>query len=106
MVPMLTWGLVLWNFAFATSCPPGLLVLIKAVLMFSVLPRWVTGPGYSWLTFTRPSPSPCALLGSSLVGLHLLARRLCDDLLRHVGRHFGIRVEHHGVVRPALRLGP
>ena len=41
-----------------------------------------------------------------VTSLRSLTRRLRDDLLRHVRRNFGIRIEHHGVVGPALGLRP
>src|SRR5579864_8893815 len=83
MVPMLTCGLVRWNFAFATG--------------FSSLrsgpPRWV----WSVSGFLMPV-ARCGVLP-------LLAARLGDDLLGDARGHFGVRVELHAVVRPTLRLG-
>src|SRR5664279_583322 len=94
MVPMLTCGLVRWNFAFATVdpfpsgtvpglCSPGcywILVLVNLVggtyspVAFAVLtarlrarcaPRTVAGP----TMLTRPSPSLCLRLGPGLAAL-------------------------------------
>src|SRR3954453_18948214 len=87
MVPMLTCGLVRWNFAFATgisslrSGPPAVgldyCLLVGLLLLDGLI-------------------SPC--------GAGLLAPRLGDDLLGDVRRDLGVRVELHAVVRPALRL--
>src|SRR3954469_12259000 len=43
----------------------------------------------------------CVLWGG-LCGVGLLARRLGDDLLGHVGRDLGVAVEDHRVARPSL----
>src|SRR6266568_2037392 len=82
MVPMLTCGLVRWNFAFATVDLP-----------FS----GVSSSLRSWLV--------------RLIRLrHSLrcsfARRLRDDFLGDVARNLGVGVELHRVARPSLRLGP
>src|SRR5580700_6652478 len=85
MVPMLTCGLVRWNFAFATC--------------FSSLHRFPTvaaGPGAHARCFVLSR-----LLWNSVSWL--LAACLGDDLLGDAGRDLGIRVELHAVVRPALR---
>src|SRR5215469_7200380 len=90
MVPMLTCGLVRWNFAFATgisslrSGPPavGLDYSLLGLLVGQCLPRLPGRGGQS----------------------ELLAARLGDDLLGDVRRDFGVRVELHAVVRPPLRL--
>src|ERR1700679_2406632 len=88
MVPMLTCGFVRSNFAFATSVSSWTCwCLLKQCCHFSCA-AVVTGQGYSVAS------------ASSLTG------GLSDDLLRHVGRNFGVVVEHHGVVRPALSLRP
>src|SRR6202161_2038473 len=88
MVPMLTCGFVRSNFAFATSVSSWTCwCLLKQCCYFSCA-AVVTGQGYS------------VALASSLAG------GLSDDLLRHVRRNFGVVVEHHGVVRPALSLRP
>src|SRR5271168_3838591 len=73
MVPMLTCGLVRWNFAFATvspRCDPA-------------HPPW----GWSFSGFR----TCCALR----LLLELLAAHLGDDLLGDVRRHLGVRVELH-----------
>src|SRR6266576_6476205 len=95
MVPMLTWGLVRSNFAFATE-----------ILLWTG-----TWSGLAAAAFTRPSPSRFRWLGSGLAPLLAalrcsLARRLRDDLLRDVLRNLGVGVELHGVARPALGPGP
>src|ERR1700744_1139310 len=89
MVPMLTCGFVRSNFAFATSVSSWTCWCLLKQCCYFRCAAVLTGQGYS----------PSRLPG-------LLARRLRDDLLRHVGRHFGVGVEDHGVVRPALSLGP
>src|SRR6266542_2139055 len=126
MVPMLTCGLFRSNFAFATG----------VLLWTTCLGTSVSGgqSGYSPVAFamptarlrarsaprsflaamlTRPSPSRCLLLDSGLAPLLArsslrcsLARRLRDDLLRHVLRNLGVGLELHGVARPALGLRP
>src|SRR6478672_5439411 len=67
----------------------------------------------SFTSFTDPSPSRSRLLDSGSpprLGPRgprfSLTRRLRDDLLRHVRRDFGVRIENHGVVRPALGPRP
>src|SRR5262252_6232091 len=78
MVPMLTCGLVRWNFAFATSFSSlrsGPLRWVWSVLLPAVAYR------ENW---------------------KLLAARLGDDLLGDVRRNLGIRIELHAVVRPPL----
>src|SRR5882724_3642276 len=80
MVPMLTCGLVRWNFAFATGISS----------LRSGPPRWV------W--------SVSGFLLPAVARYELLAARLGDDLLGDARRHLGVRVELHAVVRPALRL--
>src|ERR1700679_3579443 len=88
MVPMLTCGFVRSNFAFATSVSSWTCwCLLKQCFYFSC-DAVVTGQGFS------------VAFASSLAG------GLSDDLLRHVRRNFGVVVEHHGVVRPALSLRP
>src|ERR1700721_549202 len=88
MVPMLTCGFVRSNFAFATFVSSWTFwCLLKQFCYFSYA-AVVTGQGYS------------VAVVSSLAG------GLSDDLLRHVRRNFGVAVEHHGVVRPALSLRP
>src|ERR1700688_684999 len=88
MVPMLTCGLVRSNFAFATSVSSWTCwCLLKQCCYFRGA-AVVTGQGYS------------VAFASSLAG------GLSDDLLRHIRRNFGVAVEHHGVVRPALSLRP
>src|SRR6516162_7478672 len=77
MVPMFTCGLVRSNLALATAI--------------------------SLLSYPRRGPG--ALPGALLLTLCelLFASGLRDDLLGDVRRHFGVRVELHGVVRSALR---
>src|SRR5258708_33854611 len=88
MVPMLTCGFVRWNFAFATFGPSWTCwCLLKQCCYFSCA-AVVTGQGYS------------VAFASSLAG------GLRDYLLRHLRRNFGVVVEPHGVVRPALSLRP
>src|SRR5919201_4152902 len=73
MVPLLTCGLVRWNLAFAT--------------------------GFSSLVAIHPRGAP---RGWGCTDCWLLASRLGDDLLGDAGRDLGVRIELHGVVRPAL----
>src|SRR5487761_1525701 len=80
MVPMLTCGLVRWNFAFATGISS----------LRSAPPRWV------WSISLFLLPTVARRVGS------LLAARLGDDLLGDARRHLGVRVELHAVARPAL----
>src|ERR1700736_2697539 len=82
MVPMLTCGLVRWNFAFAT----GISSLRSGPL------RWV------WSVSGLPAVARYELAS------WLLAARLRDDLLGDARRHLGVRVELHAVVRASLRL--
>src|ERR1700733_488757 len=79
MVPMLTCGLVRWNFAFATDI---------SSLRSGPL-RWVWT--ISWVPYAFG------------YGRSLLAARLGDDLLGDARRYLGVGVELHAVVRPALR---
>src|ERR1700761_9839750 len=88
MVPMLTCGFVRSNFAFATSVSSWTCWCSLKQCCYFGCAAVETGQDYS------------AGLASSLAG------RLGDDLLRHVRRNFGVGVEHHGVVRPALSLRP
>src|SRR5580692_9099682 len=81
MVPMLTCGLVRWNFAFATGISS----------LRSGPPAWV------W--------SVSGFLLPAVARYELLAARLRDDLLGDARRHLGVRVELHAVVRPSLCLG-
>src|SRR5215471_17022549 len=81
MVPMLTCGLVRWNFAFATGVSS----------LRAAPPQWVWS--VSWFLYV------CYCAPRSL-----LAARLGDDLLGDARRHLGVGVELHAVVRPALRL--
>src|ERR1700742_4214340 len=83
MVPMLTCGLVRWNFAFATGISS----------LRSGPPQWV----WSVSGFLLPADA-------YRENWQLLAARLGDDLLGDARRHLGVRVELHAVVRPALRL--
>src|SRR5690242_6503421 len=105
---MLTCGFVRSNFAFATvvsswTCWCFGLKQYECVQLCGLRGYRVTGP----------SPSPRRLLASEPVRASVasdlrcsLTRRLRDDLLRHVRRNLGVRIEHHGVVRPALGLRP
>src|SRR5271156_124175 len=88
MVPMLTCGFVRSNFAFATSVSSWTSWCLLKQCCYFRRAAVVTGQGYS------------VAFASSLAG------GLSDDLLRHVRRNFGVVVEHHGVVRPALSLRP
>src|SRR5215471_8295252 len=81
MVPMLTCGLVRWNFAFATGVSS----------LRAAPPQWVWS--VSWFLYV------CYCAPRSL-----LAARLGDDLLGDARRHLGVGVELHAVVRPALCL--
>src|SRR5688572_5607680 len=82
MVPMLTCGLVRSNFAFAT------LSSLDGASCRCTTDRWDGGlPGHR-------------------AGLVLLAGTLGDDLLGHVRRYLGVRVELHRVARAALGLRP
>src|SRR5215471_5593517 len=80
MVPMLTCGLVRWNFAFATDISS----------LRSGPPQWV------WSISLGSYACSCAPLA-------LLAARLGDDLLGDARWHLVVGVELHAVVRPALR---
>src|SRR3984957_16391376 len=82
MVPMLTCGLVRWNFAFAT----GISSLRSGPL------RWV------WSVSGLPAVARYELAS------WLLAARLRDDLLGDAPRPLLVLVERHAVVRAALRL--
>src|SRR3984957_5714307 len=84
MVPMLTCGLVRWNFAFATG-----------------ISSLRSGP-LRWVWSVSGVPIACCCVPRELA---LLAARLGDDLLGDARRHLGIRVELHAVVRPSLCLG-
>src|ERR1700685_1885272 len=81
MVPMLTCGLVRWNFAFATG-----------------ISSLRSGPTLGGAGVFLGSNACCC-------ALRLLAARLGDDLLGDVRRHLGVRVELHPDVRPPCRLG-
>src|SRR5690348_10596595 len=80
MVPMLTWGLVRSNFAFATGC--SLRMDCFAVRRTGLLAVFVAGI----TSFDERS----------------LASGLLDDLLRDALGNFGVGVELHAVARPAL----
>src|SRR5580693_929612 len=84
MVPMLTCGLVRWNFAFATG-----------ISSLRSGPLW-------WVWSVSGVPIACCCVPRER---KLLAARLGDDLLGDARRHLGVRVELHAVVRPSLRLG-
>src|SRR5690349_19997587 len=89
---MLTCGFVRSNLAFATWCPPGL----------------VGACSCSSAVYILGAVHDSRLIGASLAPapIDLFAGRLGDDLLRHVVRNLRVRIEHHGVVRPALGLRP
>src|SRR6185437_9711699 len=92
MVPMLTCGLVRWNFAFAT----GVLLWTSWFVVRGGLT--LHGPCRLGLGGRRPQARSCSS--------GLLARRLRDDLLGDVLRNLGVGVELHRVARPALGLRP
>src|SRR4051812_37895420 len=93
MVPMLTCGLVRWNFAFATG-----------VLL------WTDGFFWPGAPLTALRTLSTARTRAAHDGPHARHRSgsggLRDDLLRHVLRNLGVGVELHAVTRPALRLRP
>src|SRR3954453_14900256 len=97
MVPMLTCGLVRWNFAFATG-----------VLLWTVSFRSPGTPDKAIGTLST------ARARAVLDGPHAPqrfrpgsgTRRFRDDLLRHVLRNLGVGVELHAVAGPALGLRP
>src|SRR5579875_1438048 len=125
MVPMLTCGLVRSNLAFATGVSllsfkvrvVHIACLVPAVTLRTSRSPGRTGPGFTsryvnnppWLRSAPPrwgrAPPRGAppFLTSSCC---LLAAGLRDDLLGNAGRHLGVRVELHGVVRPALGPAP
>src|SRR4051794_5538000 len=119
MVPMLTCGLVRWNFAFATG------VLLWTVFSSSPARRTVSssssspacrtafsslarraGAALRTLSTTRARAVHDGPHAPHRVRLASRTRSLSDDLLRHVLRNLGVGVELHAVARPALRLGP
>src|SRR5215213_8318764 len=110
MVPMLTCGFVRSNFAFATW-----VLLWTARASASVVfgracrARGWPRPGTTgrWPSL-RQGSTPGQLRSSGAWGALRcsLARRLRDDLLRHVGRNLGVGVEHHRVARPPLGPRP
>src|SRR5699024_8193301 len=110
MVPMLRCGLLRSNFAFATLVSSWTDCCVRTqagtFLRLQLYSRSCQRPTLGVvISPAPPAPrrnTPPAELntGESLSG------RLGDDLLGHGLGDLGIRVEHHGVVRPALGLRP
>src|SRR5690348_4473065 len=103
MVPMLTWGLVRSNFAFATGSSCGVVLnalLHRRQVIFAGKPR----PGGTPPQMRVNAPPGSGVKPKACERGALLALGLRDDLLGDVPRNLGVGVELHRVACATRRL--